>query len=424
MGKGLTKVEMISYLLEIEENEIMKGIIRVKGKCSICKDKFVEVKKLGFICPIHKTSPKRFYIDLFLKGQRIRIFTDQHGQPLDSYQRSLNLLSHINYEIQNFSFDPTKYVKQEVVKFYVENLLEKFLDYKSKDIAPSYKKDYKRYVEIAQKYFSATDIRELRRIDLINYKEHLENNYEFGNKTIKNVLDNFKTFLNYAKNDLEILDVVPSFPKIETTIPKTNWLSQDVQREIIESISIDDKPIFIFLMLHGCRPGEARALKCKDIDLGKGIIKISATFSGRVYREKRKGKSAKPVIIPIHHESYDYIKMRIENNLPLAYLFINPKTGKHYSENKLKKIWNEVREKVGIDKSIRLYDATRHSVASQLVNKGVSLFNVSKLLGHSNTKMTEKYSHHDIENLKIDIKNLSLKDQSITDLSHATNSNL
>jgi len=53
--------------------------------------------------------------------------------------------------------------------------------------------------------------------------------------------------------------------------------------------------------------------------------------------------------------------------------------------------------------------ASRHSVASQLVNSGVSLFQVSKILGHSSTKMTEKYSHADLESLKVQLSKLSLR---------------
>jgi len=87
---------------------------------------------------------------------------------------------------------------------------------------------------------------------------------------------------------------------------------------------------------------------------------------------------------------FEYIKNRVEGNLPGTYLFVNVNTSKYYSENQLTKIWDAVRDKVGLAKSIRLYDATRHSFASQfLVSKGVPLLNVSWLLGHSSTKMTE-----------------------------------
>lgn len=74
----------------------------------------------------------------------------------------------------------------------------------------------------------------------------------------------------------------------------------------------------------------------------------------------------------------------------------------------MQSIWDAVREKTGIDKRLRLYDATRHSVASQLVNQGENLTTVSKLLGHSSIKMTEKYSHGDIEKVRASLGKLSV----------------
>ncbi len=71
-----------------------------------------------------------------------------------------------------------------------------------------------------------------------------------------------------------------------------------------------------------------------------------------------------------------------------------------------------MRNKVNLPDGIRLYDATRHSFASQLIN-GVSLVSVSRLLGYTNAKMTKKYAHSDIEKLKIDVTNLSLRGEII-----------
>lgn len=269
------------------------------------------------------------------------------------------------------------------------------------------------YVKYARAFFKATDIRDLRKLDIVDYLGYLKKNYSFSGKTIKNILDHFKTFLRYAMNDLEILDKIPTFPVVEYSEPQINWLSPELQKRVYETIPDDDKPIIAFLMLTGCRPGEARALKCKDVNLDLGVITINSTFSGRIYREKRKGRRAKGVVIPIHPEIEGYIKNRVTSNLPEAFLFVYKKTGQHYTEDKLKRIWDKVKKLVGLSQDIRLYDATRHSFASQLINNNISLVSVSRLLGHSSVKMTEKYAHSDIGKLKIEMSNISLNKEII-----------
>ena len=244
----------------------------------------------------------------------------------------------------------------------------------------------RRMVVLAKNYFNTTDIRDMK-LDIINYRDHLQNKNGLGNKSIKNYLDHFKTFLNYCKDDIEILDRLPVIPEIETPAHIFRWLSQDDQVKLFEFVNDEDKPLIGFLMLHGCRPSEGRALKVKDVDIKAQTITISSTFSGHVYREKRKGRGARPVTIPIHPELFDVSRARVTGNLPEAFLFVNGK-GRYYSESKLKRIWDTVREKAGIDKSLRLYDATRHSYASQLANSGTSIFKISRLLGHSSIKMT------------------------------------
>jgi len=399
---------MIAYLHEVNESWHMNGRIRTKEKCAVCHKPFIHVERLGFLCPEHKTTPAKLYVDLSFKGKRCRIFCDKQGQPLDTYRRASIVQSKIQWELENNTFEPSRYIKAELQGFWITNLLDRFLSHKIASIAPSYQKDYRRMVTVAKDYFNTTDVRDIKKLDLINYRDHLQSKCSLGNKSTKNYLDHFKTFLNYCKGDIEIFDRLPSFPEIEIQAHTFRWLSQVDQVQLFEHVPDADKPIIGFLMLHGCRPSEGRALKCKDVDISNQTITIRATFSGYVYREKRKGRGARPVTIPIHPEMLDYIQDRVKNNLPEAFLFITT-SGRYYSDFKLQMIWDDVQAKAGIDKSLRLYDATRHSYASQLANSGTSIFKISRLLGHSSTKMTEKYTHEDINSLKTDIKKLSLK---------------
>jgi integrase len=408
---NLTNDLSIDYLLPLLENEeMMKGTIRVREKCPICGGPFEYVnKKLGYICKPCKTIPTRFYIDIFYQGKRVRLFSDKTGQVLDSYARALNILSSINYEIKDHEFDPSNYVQAELQQFWVTTLLDRFLSHKLTSIAPSYKKDYERMVGKAKDFFKNKDVREIRKIDIVNFKEHLEGKSSLRGKSIKNILDVFKTFLMWCRFDLEIIGSVPAFPPVEVEAPGFRWLSAQDQISLLKHIPDEHKPLVIFLMLHGLRPGEARALRCKDISLAEESITVRATFSNGIYRERRKGRRPTPFTVPIHPEMFDFIRDRVRGNLPEAYVFVNPKTGRHYSETGLKLIWQAARKAAGLPETVRLYDATRHSLASQLVNAGTSLYTVSKLLGHSTTRMTEKYAHAHIESLRADIRKLSLR---------------
>jgi integrase len=396
-----------------------KGTIRAKGKCPKCGEKFTEIKGIGYICLEHETVPKKLWVDFPWRGERIRIFSDKTGQPLDTYSRADEVLGTIRNEIKTHTFDPQKYIKAESSKYWVNTLLDQFQKHKTKTLAPAYQGHFKSRVNTAKEYFGNQDVREIRKIDLINFRDHLEEKFTWKAKTLKNAMDIFKTFMGYVKNDLELTDHVPPFPKIEVPDAPFMWIDQKDQINLFEKVPDEHKPIIAFLMLHGCRPGEARALKCKDVDLAHDSITISATFSGKEYRPRRKGRGARIAVIPIHPEIRDYIEDRKNNALPEAFVFINPITGRHYTQTKMEEIWCQVRKDAGIGDELRLYDATRHSYASQLVNRGVSLFTVSRLLGHSTTKVTEKYSHANIEALKTEVSRITLKKENVTNLSPA-----
>ena len=54
--------------------------------------------------------------------------------------------------------------------------------------------------------------------------------------------------------------------------------------------------------------------------------------------------------------------------------------------------WDAVRKRAGLD-GVRMHDL-RHSFASNLVNSGRSIYEVGRLLGHSQVKTTQRYAHH------------------------------
>ena len=224
-----------------------------------------------------------------------------------------------------------------------------------------------------------------------------------------NYLSHFKVFLNWCKSDLGILTVVPSFPKVDPDEPQITWISAKDQAVLLEHCRPTDVPLFKFLMLTGVRPGEARALKCGDVDPQKDLIRIHATWSGNVYRPRRKGRGARSYMIPIHDEIRDYILSRLKSALPGAWLFPSPvDASQPYSSQRVYKVWKEMKKGAEITYNLRLYDATRHSVASSLLSKGESVYNVKEVLGHTSIATTMRYAHSDLSSMRRTISKITL----------------
>jgi len=77
---------------------------------------------------------------------------------------------------------------------------------------------------------------------------------------------------------------------------------------------------------------------------------------------------------------------RIDGN---PFIFPSPISGRPSAS--LHFPWDRIRKRADLT-DVRLHDL-RHSFASFLVNRGVSLYVVQGLLGHAHTKYTQRYAH-------------------------------
>ena len=124
--------------LLLSQGDTMKGTIRARGHCPKCGEKFKHIRKVGYLCPDCKTVPKRFVIDdLWFDGQRIRVYSNKQGQVLEGYQQAHDLLSAINQEIKDHTFDASHYIKSEQKLFWCSSLLEEMKSDRLSSIAPA-----------------------------------------------------------------------------------------------------------------------------------------------------------------------------------------------------------------------------------------------------------------------------------------------
>jgi len=140
---------------------------------------------------------------------------------------------------------------------------------------------------------------------------------------------------------------------------------------------------FIQLALStGARSGEFLHLEWDRVDLNENHIYLGAIHT----------KSARPRVLPLNQEARQALisraAFRAKHCPDAPHVFVDNKGQRITS---LKTAFRTACNRAGID-DFRIHDL-RHTFASWLVMKGVPLLDVSKLLGHSTIKMTERYAH-------------------------------
>jgi len=138
--------------------------------------------------------------------------------------------------------------------------------------------------------------------------------------------------------------------------------------------------IVAYLLFTGARKREALDARWADIDLEARTWVIPVTKTGgprTVYLSDGAMRLLETLRRdPVHDPS-------------LPFVFPNPKTGKPFGC--IFHSWANARRQAGLEE-FRIHDL-RHSFASILVNNGVPLYDVQKLLGHASIKTTQRYAH-------------------------------
>jgi len=173
------------------------------------------------------------------------------------------------------------------------------------------------------------------------------------------------------------VDEVP-IKKKEKNLPRV--LSKDqVKMLIAQSSNIKHKVITMLLYSSGLRLQEVVDLKRKDIDFDRNIIHVQ-NGKGKKDRITILGESLKKHIL----KYYTLTNFRTEH-------FIEGRNGK-YSKKSVQQILKIAGKKADIQFNIHPH-MLRHSFATHLVESGVDISYIQRLLGHSDVKTTNIYLH-------------------------------
>jgi integrase len=162
------------------------------------------------------------------------------------------------------------------------------------------------------------------------------------------------------------------------------FLSVGQVQAIAAHCSIDAQAAIWAALLTGARRGEL--LKIKPEHIASEYITIPASHT----------KTLRSKTVPIVPALRPWLE-----HFPLA-----------ISADGLKSAWRRAREKAGMP-DVNFHDL-RHSCASILIELGVSLHEVSEILGHSTLQMTRRYAHLQLDRKRAALDKLSQAVQTAT----------
>jgi len=154
----------------------------------------------------------------------------------------------------------------------------------------------------------------------------------------------------------------------------------------LKDLSIDSHDVVLLSMFSGLRVGECLKLTWADVNLDEGTIFVKDT---KITRNRHAYVTAEIRDMLIRRLAGAGVKSALVfdyGGRVNRYHLVHNDFSQTVKDLELNKGITDSRQKVVIH-------TLRHTFASWLVQKGTPLYTVSKLLGHSSLRMTERYAH-------------------------------
>jgi integrase len=166
-----------------------------------------------------------------------------------------------------------------------------------------------------------------------------------------------------------------------------NILTDDELKRLVKVLKSDRNKmvsaVCLFLLSTGCRLNEALGARWEHFDLVHKNWTIPSAHS----------KSRKTRSIPLNPTA-----IQILESLGTRDKYDHPFIGRRGKLTTINRVWDRLRNDAGLP-HLRLHDL-RHNYASFLINSGRSLYDVQKILGHSDPTVTQRYAHLSTKSLQ------------------------
>lgn len=191
--------------------------------------------------------------------------------------------------------------------------------------------------------------------------------------------------------DAEILESNPCrrVKKLKVDNQRTRVLSYEEEQRLLSALR--ENPAvrqIVTVALHtGLRRGEIFNLAWNDVDFDRRFILV------------QQSKSGKKRMIPMNSTVLEMLKNIVRRG---DLVFPSPRTGERLIE--IKRSFNRALKMAGIE-NLRFHDL-RHTAATRMADSGADAFTLMKILGHTDIRMTSRYTHATDSAIRKAVENL------------------
>jgi integrase len=284
-------------------------------------------------------------------------------------------------------------------------MMQRYESEKFSEMASSGKRGCKSYLNGLVEFFGDYNITEITPRIINQFK--LQRKAQ-GRKpaTINRQLTIMSSAYNVAIREWEWLDNNPlkrvSSEKVNDA--RDRWLTYDEEAMLIAACPSWLREIVLFALNTGMRQGEILSLTFKGVDLSRRTVTVFKSKNG----DRR--------TIPVNKNVMELLKTKakvwsLKTDLVFYTISHTP-----YLPSNLRRGFNKAVKNAGLE-DLRFHDL-RHTFATRLVQAGIDLYKVGKLLGHRDIRMTQRYSHHCPESLRDGVEILDGSGKNVSQFYH------
>lgn len=198
---------------------------------------------------------------------------------------------------------------------------------------------------------------------------------------VHGILKKVRTVLRWS-HEMGMLDALPRLPLPAANYARTVPPTTEEVRALLHVAPKHLKRVIMLGMFLGLRVGvsEIFALRWRNVDLARGVVLIDTS---------RKNKNAPWREVPLRQELLPIFSEWFSEDDAAGVEYVVSYKGRPVKS--VQYAWRSALKKAGIARRVRPYDL-RHAFASHLIEQGVDVGTVSRLMGHASPQML--YQHY------------------------------